>query len=303
MTPKTKAFISAARLRTLPLSVAGIIAGTAMAHTQGTFNPFIFVLALLTTIGFQVLSNFANDYGDGVKGTDNQDRVGPERALQSGLVSPKEMKKAIILTVLITLVVSILLIYISFGDSNPGYSVFFFLLGIAALASAIKYTVGKTAYGYHGLGDVFVFVFFGLVSVVGSYFLYSKNIPATIFLPAATIGFLSMAVLNLNNMRDEESDKKAGKRTLVVLKGKQFARAYHYTIIITAIICALIYAVLKATAWYNYLFVLAFIPLTIHLLKFSRTKEHKLLDPELKKIALSTFLFAVLFYLGFNIFL
>lgn len=303
MTSKTKAFISAARLRTLPLSVAGIIAGTAMAHTQGTFNPFIFVLALLTTIGFQVLSNFANDYGDGVKGTDNQDRVGPERALQSGLVSPKEMKKAIILTVLITLVVSILLIYISFGDSNPGYSVFFFLLGIAALASAIKYTVGKTAYGYHGLGDVFVFVFFGLVSVVGSYFLYSKNIPATIFLPAATIGFLSMAVLNLNNMRDEESDKKAGKRTLVVLKGKQFARAYHYTIIITAIICALIYAVLKATAWYNYLFVLAFIPLTIHLLKFSRTKEHKLLDPELKKIALSTFLFAVLFYLGFNIFL
>ena len=196
-----KHWIQAARLRTLPLSLSGIILGGFLAEKNEVFNGLIFLFSVLTTIGFQVLSNFANDYGDGVKGTDNENRVGPERALQSGAISPKQMLKGIYLTVALTLVVALVLIYVSFGVENFAYSVVFFFLGIASIAAAIKYTMGTNAYGYSGLGDIFVFLFFGLLSVVGSLFLYTKNVETTTFLPAFTIGFLSAAVLNLNNMR------------------------------------------------------------------------------------------------------
>lgn len=295
---KINSWISAARLRTLPLSISGIIVGTTIAVSEGVFNIIIFSLALATTLGLQVLSNFANDYGDGVKGTDNEDRVGPQRALQSGLITQKEMLQGIIITAIVTLLFAILLIYVAFGKENLGYALFFFLLGIAAIAAAIKYTVGKSAYGYRGLGDVFVFIFFGLVAVYGSYFLYAHQWNWLVLLPAFSIGFLSMGVLNLNNMRDRASDEKAGKITLVVKLGAKRAKNYHYALILGAILCLVLFTVLSLESINDFLYLPAFIPLILHLKRVVENENATLLDPELKVLALSTFATAVLFGLG-----
>ena len=293
------AFIKAARLRTLPLSVSGILIGSALAYAEGRADLKILALAILTTIGFQVLSNFANDYGDGVKGTDNNERVGPQRALQSGALAPKQMLNAIRITVAVTFLVALLLIYYAFGvQEYLNYFIVFLILGIASIAAAMKYTMGENAYGYSGYGDVFVFLFFGLLSVVGSYFLYTKTLDFTIFLPAAALGMLSVGVLNLNNLRDRESDEKSGKRTLVVKIGEEFAKYYHYYLLIGAFLFALLYVTLKYQNSQQFLFVIAFIPIGMHLNRVYQNRDAKLLDPELKKLALSTFLFAILFSLG-----
>jgi len=237
-----KHWVQAARLRTLPLSVSGIIVGSFYAMSQSMFNWKIVFFALSTTLGLQILSNFANDYGDGVKGTDNEDRIGPKRAIQSGAITPKAMKRAMVITSILTLFSAILLIYCSFKNHNLGFSLFFLLLGILAIASAIRYTVGSNAYGYRGYGDVFVFVFFGLVSTLGIYFMFAKTFENAylLFLPATAIGFLSVAVLNLNNMRDVISDKKSGKNTIVVKIGVEKAKLYHYFLVISAMVLVLV---------------------------------------------------------------
>ena len=298
-----KHWIEAARLRTLPLSVSGIIVGSMYALANPTddvltptevFNWKLFAFAIITTLGLQILSNFANDYGDGMKGTDNEDRVGPKRTIQSGVITPQAMKRAIVLTSVLTLVSAIYLIYLAFGAHNLGYSLFYLILGIAAIASAIRYTVGNSAYGYRGFGDVFVFVFFGLVSTLGVNFLYSKQLDAILFLPATAIGFLSVAVLNLNNMRDEASDRKSGKNTLVVKMGIENAKKYHYFLIVGAMILVLLFAFLSNFNFDQYLFVLVYLPLVKHLVTVSKNHNSKLLDPELKKVALSTFALSVL---------
>ncbi len=292
-----KKYLQAARLRTLPLSISGIIVGSFLAASQGFFSSLICVLALFTTIGFQVLSNFANDYGDGIKGTDDN-RTGEKRLVASGAITPKQMKSAMIIITIITIIVALLLIYVSFGKEDFAYSILFFGLGIASIAAAIKYTVGKSAYGYNGFGDVFVFVFFGLLSVVGSYFLFTKEINFIIFLPAFSIGLLSTAVLNLNNMRDRENDKKAGKNTLVVKIGAEFAKQYHYYLIIASFLFALLYTVIKYQNPFQVLFIIAYLPLIKHLLFVVKNTNEAELDGELKKVALSTFLFGILFGLG-----
>jgi 1,4-dihydroxy-2-naphthoate octaprenyltransferase len=302
-----KHWIEAARLRTLPLSVSGIIVGSmyALAHPTDNvltptevFNWKLFGFAMLTTLGLQILSNFANDYGDGIKGTDNSDRVGPKRAIQSGVITPKAMKNAIILTSIFTLIAAILLIYYAFRDTNLLYSLLFLVLGILAIASAIRYTVGNTAYGYSGYGDAFVFVFFGLVSTLGVNFLYSKQVDLALCLPAIAIGFLSVGVLNLNNMRDEVSDKKANKNTIVVKIGGENAKKYHYFLVIAAMLLIVVFAVMSDFKFDQYLFLLAYIPLTQHLITVYKNKEARALDPELKKLALSTFLLSVLLALS-----
>jgi 1,4-dihydroxy-2-naphthoate octaprenyltransferase len=289
-----KHWVEAARVRTLPLSVSGIIVGSFYAMSQGMFNWKIVVFALLTTLGLQILSNFANDYGDGVKGTDNQDRVGPMRAIQSGVISPAAMKKAMVLTSAITLLFAVLLIYFAFKDHYLLYSFIFFVLGILAIASAIRYTVGKGAYGYRGFGDLFVFIFFGLVSTFGVYFMFSKSIDWLLLLPAIAIGFLSVGVLNLNNMRDEASDRKSGKNTLVVKMGGAAAKKYHYFLVISAMILVLVFAFLNDFHFDQYIFVVAYFPMISHLITVYRNQNPKFLDPELKKLAISTFLLAVL---------
>jgi len=298
-----KHWIEAARLRTLPLSVSGIIVGSMYALANPTddvltptevFNWKLFAFAIITTLGLQILSNFANDYGDGMKGTDNEDRVGPKRTIQSGVITPQAMKRAIVLTSILTLLSAIYLIFLAFGAHNLGYSLFYLILGIAAIASAIRYTVGNSAYGYRGFGDVFVFVFFGLVSTLGVNFLYSKQLDVVLILPATAIGFLSVAVLNLNNMRDEVSDRKSEKNTLVVKMGIENAKKYHYFMIVGAMILVLLFAVLSDFNFDQYLFLLAYIPLIKHLNTVRKNENTKLLDPELKKVALSTFALSIL---------
>ena len=293
-----KHWIEAARVRTLPLSVSGIIVGSFYAMSQAMFNWKIVVFSLLTTLGLQIPSNFANDYGDGVKGTDNEDRIGPKRANQRGVISPQQMKTAIKITSVVTLAFALLLIYFSFKESYLLYSLFFLVLGILAIASAIRYTVGKGAYGYRGFGDVFVFVFFGLVSTFGVYFMFSKEIDWLLLLPATAIGFLSVGVLNLNNMRDEASDKKAGKNTIVVKMGGAWAKKYHFFLVISAMLLMLAFAWLNEFHIDQYIFVVSYFPLTSHLMTVYKNKNPKLLDPELKKLAISTFLLSVLLALA-----
>lgn len=289
-----KAWLEAARLRTLPLSVSGILVGSFYAFSQGFINWWILSFALITTLGLQVLSNFANDYGDGIKGTDNEHRIGPQRAIQSGAITVAAMKKGIIITSLLTLASAITLIYLAFGKDDFASSFFFFFLGLAAIASAIKYTVGSSAYGYRGLGDVFVFIFFGLVSVLGCYFLFTKQIDTLIVLPAIAIGLLSVAVLNLNNMRDQVSDAMSGKNTMVVKMGPVKAKFYHYFIIVTALIVTLIFAILCSFKPVQYIFLVAYVPFLMHIKTVADNSVPKALDPELKKVALSTFLLSVL---------
>lgn len=304
-----KAFIQAARLRTLPLSVSGIIVGASLGNLEyecfikpgfnccfgnpHVFTSLIFWLAILTTISLQILSNFANDYGDGIKGTDSN-RQGEKRLVASGIISANLMKRAVIITAIITFLLALCLIYIAF-KANFIYAILFIILGVISIIAAIKYTVGKNAYGYSGLGDLFVFLFFGLLSTVGSYFLYTKYINGMVFLPASTIGLLSAAVLNLNNMRDRIEDAKHNKITLAVKLGNQGAKIYHYMLIGLALIFALTYVFLNYNNSKQFLFLIAFIPLARNIIVVAKNSINRDLDPELKKVALSTFLFAILF--------
>ncbi|ANW96677.1 1,4-dihydroxy-2-naphthoate octaprenyltransferase [Wenyingzhuangia fucanilytica] len=293
-----KHWIQAARLRTLPLSLSGIITGSFLAASKGMFCWDICVLALLTTVGFQILSNFANDYGDGVKGTDNENRIGPQRALQSGAISPKQMLKGIYITIFITLLIALLLIYVSFGKENFTLSITFFFLGLASIGAAIKYTMGKGAYGYSGFGDVFVFLFFGLLGVVGCEFLYTQEVSKLSFLPAVSIGLFSVGVLNLNNMRDRLSDIQSNKNTLAVKLGAKNAKIYHYLLLSVGMLSAIYYVIALGYSFKAYLFLISFVLLLKHIKTVYTNKEAVLLDPELKKVALTTFLFSLLFGIG-----
>lgn len=291
-----KPWILAARLRTLPLSVSGIIVGSAYAYFQNHFDGLIFTLSLVTTLAFQVLSNFANDYGDGIKGTDAH-RIGEKRMVASGVISPQQMKKAVILMSVFSLVVAVGLIYVSFGRDHFLYSILFLLLGLACISAAIKYTVGTKAYGYSGFGDVFVFVFFGLVAVMGSNFLYSKTVDVKLLLPAIAIGMLATAVLNLNNMRDVENDTTAGKNTLVVKMGLKWAKNYQHFLIVAPFVLLFIFSIGINTRLFFSFWV--FIFLLKHLEKVRKSNRYEDFDPELKKVALSTFVLSFLFFVSF----
>jgi 1,4-dihydroxy-2-naphthoate polyprenyltransferase len=293
---KIKAWISAFRLRTLPLSVSGILVGSFIAYKNDAWNTSIFVFCMITTLLFQIISNLANDYGDGVKGTDNAERIGPERAVQSGEISPFAMRNAVIACSALAVLSSAYLIYI--GTQNMSNKILYFYAGLALLCilAAITYTVGKKAYGYNGLGDVFVFVFFGLVSVLGSISLYTKTLEWNHIFPAITIGLLSTAVLNLNNMRDRLNDAKSNKNTLVVKMGPNLAKLYHAFLIIMSLICWIFFI----SFWKQEIFYISLIPfiiLFLHLRKVMLIDEEKNYDPELKKVALSTFALSLLWML------
>lgn len=290
-----KHWIQAARLRTLPLSVSGIIVGSAYAYYQGFSDWRIVVLALLTTLGLQVLSNYANDYGDGVKGTD-ANRIGEKRLVAAGIITAEQMKKAVIITAIFTFIIALLLIYVAFGKENFVLSLIFILLGIGSIGAAIKYTVGKSAYGYSGFGDLFVFIFFGLVSVIGSNFLFTHFIDWKLFLPAAAIGLLSVAVLNLNNMRDIENDKIAGKNTLVVKLGSDKAKIYHYFLIISATLLFIISEIIMNLQ--ELLGILCIILFTNHIFFVKKTNNPKEFDSQLKIVALGTFIISLFFLIN-----
>ncbi len=300
--PKFSAWINAARLRTLPLSVSGVFVGTALANFYGKANVLIFILALLTAIGFQITSNFANDYGDGVKGTDNEDRIGPKRALQSGRLTRKELKRGIIISIIINIFFVIAVVFLAFGLENIEYLILFIALGGLSIWAAIKYTIGSSAYGYRGLGDVFVFLFFGLLAVLGTMFLYTKNMTLMSVLPAISIGVFSTGVLNLNNLRDHDSDKNATKNTLVVQMGYTNGIKYHTCLLLVGLLSILVFIVLNFQCYIQLIPLVVFVPIVLHLKRVYRTEKPYLLDPELKKLAFSVFLMAFLFYISNNIF-
>lgn len=291
---KFKAWISACRLRTLPLSISGAILGSGVAYSEGFFNQTVFVLTIITTLSLQILSNLANDYGDGVKGTDNENRIGPERALQSGIISPKQMRNAIVINVVICLILVVTLIYHAFGADQFLTSLVFIILGILAIVAAIKYTVGASAYGYKALGDVMVFLFFGWLSVLGTYFLYSKQLDFLMLLPASSIGLLSAGVLNLNNMRDLVSDKLSNKHTLAGYLGFNRSKIYHQFLVVIAMVLMGVYSFFYADNSI-FLVLVAFVPLGIHLISIRKIEDPKNYDPQLKVLALSIFGLALLF--------
>lgn len=294
-----KKWIAAARLRTLPLSISGIILGSLIALSEGHWNWRIFILAFLTTLFLQVLSNYANDYGDGIRGTDAE-RIGEKRAVASGEISAKQMKNAVVIFSILSAVTAFLLIFISFRE-NFGWALLFIFLTFACVWAAIRYTVGKSAYGYAGMGDIFVFIFFGIISVWGTYTLYQhQTIEISIFLPAAAIGFLSTAVLNLNNMRDIETDRKAGKLTLPLRMGFETAKIYQTVLLILPFILGSIYLFeIDKTQWFRFLFLILLIPAILLVKTIFNTSEPRLLDKELKKVALLTLAFSLI--LGFGL--
>jgi 1,4-dihydroxy-2-naphthoate octaprenyltransferase len=293
---KFQAWLYAFRLRTLPLAFSSIITGSFISYHR-TFSWTILGLAVLTTLLLQILSNLANDYGDSEKGTDNEDRIGPKRAVQSGILSFSEIKKAIIFFSLLCLIFGSLLIHISLGGQDMR-SLIFLALGLAAIAAAIKYTVGSGAYGYYGMGDIFVMLFFGLVGVAGSYYLQSHEFHYSILLPGFAIGCFSTGVLNLNNMRDRISDQKAGKNTIVVMMGAYNAKIYHTTLLICGWLCALAFSFRELHSSISFLYLLTAPLFWRNIMAIWKVEDPKDFDPFLKQLAISTFFFSMLFATG-----
>ncbi|MCB9074959.1 MAG: 1,4-dihydroxy-2-naphthoate polyprenyltransferase [Chitinophagales bacterium] len=292
------AWLVSFRLRTLPLSLSTIFLGSFLAAYQNSFQWSVFILAVITTLFLQILSNLANDYGDTISGVDNQERVGPQRSLQSGAITLKQMKLAIVTFVVLSFVSGIALIVVGTRGMEFSYGLIYLLLGIAAIAAAMKYTMGKNPYGYSGLGDFFVFIFFGIVGVMGTFFLHTHEISGLEFLPAISIGCFSTGVLNLNNLRDRINDKAFGKRTMVVKLGVEKAKIYHAILLGIGMLTAIIYTFLAGASLWNWIYLIAFIGIIKSITTVLNNKTPELLDPELKKLAISTLLFSILFGLG-----
>lgn len=291
-----KTWITAFRLRTLPLALACIGMGGFLAASQGAFRTDIFILCALTTIFLQVLSNLANDYGDSVHGADHAGRKGPSRTVQTGAISPTQMRNAVFVFVGLCLTSGISLLLLSFGFNWNAF-LFFFGLGLLSILAAVAYTVGRKPYGYMGLGDVSVLIFFGLVGVLGSVYLFTRQVNPLQILPAMSCGFFSMGVLNINNIRDIESDRVAGKFSIPVRIGKQKATRYHWLLLMGGLLSALIYNLVAFSSAWQFLFLLT-VPLFVRNGMAVQQKAEHELDPYLKQMALSTLLFVLLFGFG-----
>jgi 1,4-dihydroxy-2-naphthoate octaprenyltransferase len=291
-------WLKAARLRTLPLTLVCIGVGGGVAFYQDRFSMTVWWLSLLTAVSLQILSNFANDYGDFLKGTDNANRVGPERALQSGALSIKQMRNALLLLILVSLFSGVFLIYKAPGLSSFPQLLAFFGIGLLSILAAIAYTVGKNAYGYKGLGDIMVFLFFGLTGVAGSFYLHSGIWPISIWLPAASVGFFSVGVLNMNNTRDMENDRACGKITVPVRIGLRGAKLYQAILILGGIFCSVFYFLtIQASDGLMWVFP-SFAVFALHLFGVIREGEYPRFDAQLKLCVFGT----IMWGLGFILF-
>ncbi|MDR1707864.1 1,4-dihydroxy-2-naphthoate octaprenyltransferase [Dysgonomonas sp.] len=298
----TKSWISALRPRTLFLATATALCGSGIAYSSGKFSILVLILTILIANILQLLSNMANDLGDYEHGTDTTgERIGPQRTVQSGAITPKQMKKAIYIAIGSAAIVGCLLIYAALQFMELKYILIFLTLGGASIIAAIKYTSGKNPYGYKGLGDIFSFVFFGLVSVVGTYFLHMHQLGFKPWLPAIGLGFLTVCVLNLNNMRDIDNDRKSGKITIPVRIGLKNAKLYHAALTIGAMICFFVYSIIYTEQWYQYLYLLSFIFFIKILIDIFRISENRELDPYLKYTSMGTFILSVCFCICINL--
>ncbi len=291
-----KHWIEAARLRTLPLAFACIGMGGVLAAMEGKFDGMIFGMTLLTAFLLQVLSNFANDFGDSQNGADSVERTGPKRAVQAGKISPKAMRNAVIIFSVLSLASGIGLI--AMGISSMKEFWIFLGMGVLSVIAAITYTMGNSPYGYMGLGDISVIIFFGLIAVVGTYYLQTSSLNPLVFLPAAACGLFATGVLNVNNIRDIESDKKAGKYSIPVRLGRQKAVYYHWFLLGAGWICAGVFVVMNYNHPLQLLFLLP-LPLFIINARAALVKTtSESLDPFLKQLAISTLIFVVVFALA-----
>lgn len=291
-----KAWISAFRLRTLPLALSCIGMGGFLAAAVGKFDGWIFFLCCLTTILLQILSNLANDYGDAMNGADHAERKGPSRAVQSGAITASAMKRSLFLFTVLSLLSGVTLLIFAFGWDWSAL-LFFFALGLLSIAAAVAYTVGRRPYGYAGLGDLSVLIFFGLVGVMGSLYLFTREFSLPELLPAFSCGFFSIAVLNINNIRDIESDRSAGKFSIPVRIGRKNAIRYHWILLTAGIASAIIYSVIQYRSGWQFLFI-PVIGLFIRNGIAVSTLPSEQLDPYLKQMAISTLLFVLTFGLG-----
>lgn len=290
-----KSWIKAFRLRTLPLAISGWLVGTSMAANSTDINVLISALTLLTAIFLQILSNLANDYGDASSGVD-KDRKGEERMVSSGKITAGAMRKAMIIFGLLSLVSGVSLIVLAFPNDWES-SLIFLAIGIIGIVAAIKYTVGKNPYGYVGFGDVFVFVFFGIVLVFGTYYLQTETLNWLALLPAASLGLFSVGVLNVNNIRDIESDKAAGKHSIPVRLGRKKAVVYHGVLLASGMLLSTAFVLLNFDTYWPLIFVSISV-LFVKNIQAVSSKPLDELDPYLKQMAISTFLFSILFSLG-----
>lgn len=294
---RTQAWLESLRPKTLPLGLIAIVTGSALAYWTGHFELPIALLAILTAGTLQILSNLANDYGDAVKGTDTEERLGPLRGMQKGVITPAQMKKALIINVIISCVSGIALIIVA--CKKPEDAIGFLVMGLLAIVAAITYTVGKRPYGYMGLGDISVLIFFGWLSVIGTYYLQANafNI-VTLLLPATACGLLSVAVLNINNMRDLENDIQAGKNTLAVRLGASGSRIYHTCVIAIAIICLIVFTLIYMHRWTAWLFLLAVPMLLLHIKRVNADLSGEAMRPLLEHMVKAALLTNILFSLG-----
>jgi 1,4-dihydroxy-2-naphthoate polyprenyltransferase len=291
-------WLQAFRLRTLPLALSSTFLGSFLAYSKSHFRLSVFILASLTTLFLQILSNLANDYGDGLKGSDSGERFGPERVTQSGKVSLVGIRRMIMVVILLSLTSGSALIFIGL-DHIPFLPILiFFLVGLSAIVAAIKYTVGKKPYGYMGLGDIFVFLYFGIVGVCGTFYLQSGYLDPWILLPASTIGMFSMGVLNINNLRDIQSDSASGKKTLVVRLGVKTAKTYHAILVFGAVLMSIAYTIVFFKSPVQLLFMITLPFLMLDVRNVVQNTVPVDLNNELKKMALITFAFSLTFGLG-----
>ena len=284
-------------MRTLPLALSSIGLGSFLAAFEGKMRWGVFILAALTTVFLQILSNLANDYGDSQHGADHAEREGPSRSVQSGAITSAAMKTAIFFFVALSFICGITLLYVALSAFDTRF-IILFILGVLAIGAALNYTMGKNPYGYAGLGDMFVILFFGFVGVAGTYFCHTGGFKADTLLPAFSCGLLATAVLNVNNIRDIVSDKKAGKRSIPVRIGRENATYYHWLLIILAVVSSLIYVFINYQSPFQFLFLSTTPLLFINAIKVSAYQDSKKLDPLLKQMAISTLLFIVAFGVG-----
>ncbi|WP_460965091.1 1,4-dihydroxy-2-naphthoate polyprenyltransferase [Spirosoma litoris] len=293
-----KSWIAAARPRTLPLSLASIILGSFLASADHHFSWPIALLAALTTIFLQILSNFANDYGDAVSGKDTELRVGPRRAVATGDITKEAMMRGIIIMSVLSLISGLGLLALAFYDAGAKLFWFFLVLGLLSIAAAIGYTNGKRPYGYAGFGDIAVLIFFGWVGVLGTYFLHTLSFNPILLLPATSVGLFATGVLNVNNIRDIETDTMTGKRSIPARLGLPLAIRYHWGLLLTGMFCAVAYSFLTGANWFSYVYLLAFPLFIVNGRAVATHKRPAELNARLGQLALSTLLFVILFGIG-----
>ncbi|TCV93469.1 1,4-dihydroxy-2-naphthoate polyprenyltransferase [Biostraticola tofi] len=291
-----RAWMVSLRLRTLPLALASIVTGSAIAGWQGHFRPVVALLALVTAAMLQILSNLANDYGDAVKGSDEKGRIGPMRGMQLGIISREQMKVALIIAITLSLLFGGILIAVA--CKQPADILGFLLLGVLSIIAAITYTVGTRPYGYMGLGDLSVLIFFGWLSVAGSYYLQTNAFHTIVMLPATACGLLAAAVLNINNLRDIDTDRLNGKNTLAVRLGPKRARYYHVALLSGAVACLALFSLLKTHTLAGWLFMLAVPALYMQARYVLHDTTPSGMRPMLEKTVKCTLLINVLFAAG-----